>query len=60
VEGQAQASRVPLSQAPLVKDQVVLPHQRERVIERPHGGGREYDVIERAPGLDSFDELAPG
>ena len=38
VEGQAQAAGVPLGQAPLVEDQVVLPHQRQGVIERAQRG----------------------
>jgi hypothetical protein len=43
-----------------MKDQVVLPHQSERMVQRPHRGGRKHHVVKRTPRLDSFDELAAG
>jgi hypothetical protein len=43
-----------------VEDQVVLAHEREGMVQRPHRRGGEYHVIKRTPRLDCFDELAAG
>ena len=40
--------RVPLGEPPLAKDEVVLPDQRQRVVQRPKGPLREHHVVERA------------
>ena len=60
VERQAQPGGVTLGQAPLVEDQVVLPHQRERVVERPEGRRRQHHVVEGAPRLHRLDQLPAG
>ena len=58
VEGEPEPRRVPLGQTPLLKDQVVLPHQGQRVIEGAQGGCRQNDIVEGTSRLDCFHQLA--
>ncbi len=46
VECQSESGRMPLGQPPLMEDQIVLPNQRQRVIERAQGGLGQDDVVE--------------
>ena len=57
VERQAEPRRVPLGEPPLSEDEIVLPHERQRVVQRLERPLRQDHVVERALGLDCFDQL---
>ncbi len=60
VEGQPEPRRVPLREPPLPEDEVVLPHERQGVVQRAERPLRQDYIVERALGFDRDDELAGG
>ena len=60
MEGEPQAGGVPLGEAPLAKDEIVLPDQGQGVVERPMGGRGKHDVVEGPARDDPLDQFPGG